>query len=141
MHTNILPKIDIAGMANGLEIRPPYLDDRIIKFQNSINVKNNNLFKTKLFLREYIKETDIKFLNKYKKHCFSFPLNIWFETQGRHFIVEMMKTNNNSFLLFEKKIDLDFILKKNNLNNNELRLAWAIFVIMKWIEKNEIKTQ
>ena len=53
----------------------------------------------------------------------------------------MMKTNNNSFLLFEKKIDLDFILKKNNLNNNELRLAWAIFVIMKWIEKNEIKTQ
>ena len=141
MHTNILPKIDIAGMANGLEIRPPYLDDRIIKFQNSINVKNNNLFKTKLFLREYIKETDIKFLNKYKKHGFSFPLNIWFETQGRHFLVEMMKNNNNKFLLFEKKIDLDFILKKNNLNNNELRLAWSIFVIIKWIEKNEIKTQ
>ena len=141
MHTNILPKIDIAGMANGLEIRPPYLDDRIIKFQNSINVKNNNLFKTKLFLREYIKETDIKFLNKYKKHGFSFPLNIWFETQGRHFLVEMMKNNNNNFLLFEKKIDLDFILQKNNLNNNELRLAWSIFVIIKWIEKNEIKTQ
>ena len=39
MHTNILPKIDIAGMANGLEIRPPYLDDRIIKFRTQLMSK------------------------------------------------------------------------------------------------------
>ena len=139
MYTNILPKIDIAGMANGLEIRPPYLDDRIIKFQNSINVKNNNLFKTKLFLREYIKETDIKFLNKYKKHGFGFPLNIWFETQGRKYLTNEFKNYNIKSLFYKIEIDLDFISKKKYLNNNELRLAWCIFVILKWINKNEIK--
>ncbi len=139
MYTNILPKIDIAGMANGLEIRPPYLDDRIIKFQNSINVKNNNLFKTKLFLREYIKETDIKFLNKYKKHGFGFPLNIWFETQGRKYLTNEFKNFNIKNLFYKIEIDLDFISKKKYLNNNELRLAWCIFVILKWINKNEIK--
>ena len=60
LYTNIIPKIDIAGMANGLEIRPPYLDDRIIEFGKNIKT-HTSLFKTKLFLREYIKNTDISF--------------------------------------------------------------------------------
>ena len=51
MYSNILQKIDIAGMSNGLEIRPPYLDDRIINFSKSLDAENNLSFKqSKLFL-------------------------------------------------------------------------------------------
>ena len=131
MYTNIIPKIDIAGMANGLEIRPPYLDDRIIEFGKNIKT-HTSLFKTKLFLREYIKNTDISFLNSKKKHGFAFPLSVWFKLQGYDYL-------NNKFLDFLKtKEDLSFLNSKLKLNNNELRLAWSIYVILNWLDKNEI---
>ena len=33
LYTNILPKVDIASMANSLEVRPPFLDERMVQLQ------------------------------------------------------------------------------------------------------------
>ena len=137
MYTNIIPKIDIAGMANGLEIRPPYLDDRIIEFGKNIKT-HTSLFKTKLFLREYIKNTDISFLNSKKKHGFAFPLSVWFKLQGYDYLNNKLKSNNKFLDFLKTKEDLSFFNSKLKLNNNELRLAWSIYVILNWLDKNEI---
>lgn len=137
MYTNIIPKIDIAGMANGLEIRPPYLDDRIIEFGKNIKT-HTSLFKTKLFLREYIKNTDISFLNSKKKHGFAFPLSVWFKLQGYDYLNNKLKSNNEFLDFLKTKEDLSFLNSKLKLNNNELRLAWSIYVILNWLDKNEI---
>tara|TARA_Y100000816_G_C26107856_1_gene589462 strand:+ start:1778 stop:3586 length:1809 start_codon:yes stop_codon:yes gene_type:complete len=137
MYTNIIPKIDIAGMANGLEIRPPYLDDRIIEFGKNIKT-HTSLFKTKLFLREYIKNTDISFLNSKKKHGFAFPLSVWFKLQGYDYLKNKLKSNNKFLDFLKTKEDLSFLNSKLKLNNNELRLAWSIYVILNWLDKNEI---
>ena len=137
MYTNIIPKIDIAGMANGLEIRPPYLDDRIIEFGKNIKT-HTSLFKTKLFLREYIKNTDISFLNSKKKHGFAFPLSVWFKLQGYDYLNYKLKSNNKFLDFLKTKEDLSFLNSKLKLNNNELRLAWSIYVILNWLDKNEI---
>ena len=137
MYTNIIPKIDIAGMANGLEIRPPYLDDRIIEFGKNIKT-HTSLFKTKLFLREYIKNTDISFLNSKKKHGFAFPLSVWFKLQGYDYLNNKLKSNNQFLDFLKTKEDLSFLNSKLKLNNNELRLAWSIYVILNWLDKNEI---
>ena len=137
LYTNIIPKIDIAGMANGLEIRPPYLDDRIIEFGKNIKT-HTSLFKTKLFLREYIKNTDISFLNSKKKHGFAFPLSVWFKLQGYDYLNYKLKSNNKFLDFLKTKEDLSFLNSKLKLNNNELRLAWSIYVILNWLDKNEI---
>lgn len=137
MYTNIIPKIDIAGMANGLEIRPPYLDDRIIEFGKNIKT-HTSLFKTKLFLREYIKNTDISFLNSKKKHGFAFPLSVWFKLQGYDYLNNKLKSNNKFLDFLKTKEDLSFLNSQLKLNNNELRLAWSIYVILNWLDKNEI---
>lgn len=137
MYTNIIPKIDIAGMANGLEIRPPYLDDRIIEFGKNIKT-HTSLFKTKLFLREYIENTDISFLNSKKKHGFAFPLSVWFKLQGYDYLNNKLKSNNKFLDFLKTKEDLSFLNSKLKLNNNELRLAWSIYVILNWLDKNEI---
>ena len=140
MYTNIIPKIDIAGMANGLEIRPPYLDDRIIEFGK--NIKNHtSLFKTKLFLREYIKNTDISFLNSKKKHGFAFPLSVWFKLQGYDYLNNKLKSSNKFLDFLKTKEDLSFFNSKLKLNNNELRLAWSIYVILNWLDKKELIKQ
>ena len=38
----------------------------------------------------------------------------------------------------QQKEDLSFLGSKQNLNNNQLRTAWSIFVILQWLNKYEI---
>ena len=128
LYTNILPKIDIAGMANGLEIRPPFLDERIVNFGNRLKT-NTSLRKTKLFLRKYLQSTELEFLTKKPKHGFSFPIKDWYEIQGKKYF-KSKEINQIQFMNYlQQKEDLSFLGSKQNLNNYQLRTAWSIFVI------------
>jgi len=139
LKTNVLPKVDIASMANGLEVRPPYLDYRIINFaknnpgSNEVNLKN-----TKLFLRKYLENTELSFLNNLKKQGFGFPLSKWMNEYGLEYINQMYVDNNLVFL--EKdKIHLNSLLSKNNLTPNDERELWGYYVVSKWCKNNKIK--
>jgi len=139
LKTNVLPKVDIASMANGLEVRPPYLDYRIINFaknnpgSNEVNLKN-----TKLFLRKYLENTELSFLNSLKKQGFGFPLSKWMNEYGLEYINQMYVDNNLVFL--EKdKMHLNSLLSKNNLTPNDERELWGYYVVSKWCMNNKIK--
>ena len=43
LYTNVLPKVDVASMANSLEVRPPYLDDRIQSYAQNNKTSNKTL--------------------------------------------------------------------------------------------------
>lgn len=138
LKTNVLPKVDIASMAHGLEVRPPYLDYRIINFAKN-NPKSNevNLKNTKLFLRKYLKNTELSFLNSLKKQGFGFPLSKWMNEYGIEYINQMYIDNNLVFL--EKdKIHLNSLLSKNNLTPNDERELWGYYVLSKWCKNNKI---
>lgn len=139
LKTNVLPKVDIASMAHGLEVRPPYLDYRIINFaknnpeSNEVNLKN-----TKLFLRKYLENTELSFLNSLKKQGFGFPLSKWMNAYGLEYINQMYVDNNLVFL--EKdKMHLNTLLSKNNLTPNDERELWGYYVVSKWCMNNKIK--
>lgn len=138
LKTNVLPKVDIASMANGLEVRPPYLDYRIINFaknnpgSNEVNLKN-----TKLFLRKYIKNTELSFLNNLNKQGFGFPLSKWMKEYGLEYINQMFVDNELVFL--EKdEMHLKSILSKSNLTPNDERELWGYYVLSKWCKNNKI---
>ena len=138
LKTNVLPKVDIASMAHGLEVRPPYLDYRIINFAKN-NPKSNevNLKNTKLFLRKYLENTELSFLNSLKKQGFGFPLSKWMNEYGIEYINQMYIDNNLVFL--EKdKIHLNSLLSKNNLTPNDERELWGYYVLSKWCKNNKI---
>ena len=138
LKTNVLPKVDIASMANGLEVRPPYLDYRIINFAKNNPASNEvNLKNTKLFLRKYIKNTELSFLNNLKKQGFGFPLSKWMNEYGLEYINQMFVDNELVFL--EKdKMHLNSLLSKNNLTPNDERELWGYYVLSKWCKNNKI---
>tara|TARA_B100001109_G_C18864295_1_gene476015 strand:- start:4622 stop:6430 length:1809 start_codon:yes stop_codon:yes gene_type:complete len=138
MYSNILQKIDIAGMSNGLEIRPPYLDDRIINFSKSLDAENNLSFKqSKLFLRDYMYKNNIPNFDK-PKHGFAFPIRKWYDQSGRSIILN--KLNND--IIFEKYYqNTHKSINFQNPNNIELRLIWSLYVLSFWFEKNEIELE
>jgi asparagine synthase (glutamine-hydrolysing) len=138
LKTNVLPKVDIASMAHGLEVRPPYLDYRIINFAKN-NPESNavNLKDTKLFLRKYLENTELSFLNSLKKQGFGFPLSKWMNEYGLEYINQMYVDNNLVFL--EKdKMHLNSLLSKNNLTPNDERELWGYYVLSEWCKNNKI---
>tara|TARA_Y100000816_G_scaffold290687_1_gene279999 strand:- start:5709 stop:7532 length:1824 start_codon:yes stop_codon:yes gene_type:complete len=138
LYTNVLPKVDIASMANSLEVRPPYLDDRIISF--ALSNKNSNqisFLNTKLFLRRYIDNTNLKFLNKSKKQGFGFPLLLWFRDYGVDKIKQLY-TDGNLIYTSNQEPHIKDIIFKNELNPNDLRELWSYYVLSMWCFDNKV---
>jgi len=138
LYTNVLPKVDTASMASSLEVRPPYLDDRIRSYaESNPNSNKVNFLNTKLFLREYISSTEIKFLNKSKKQGFGFPIDYWLKNYG---IDNIRQTffENNFICLEENKKYLKKLVFKESFSPNDIREIWSYFVLNSWCSKNNI---
>ena len=64
LYSNILKKSDTASMLNGLEIRPVFLDNRIVNYAMNINLnKNVTLFSGKINLRKILNSPYQNFKN------------------------------------------------------------------------------
>lgn len=139
LYTNILPKVDIASMANSLEVRPPFLDERMVQFAISNKDTNNVSFKnSKLYLRNQLEKTKLNYLNNYEKHGFGFPLVSWFKSYGLE-EVKQMYTDNNLVYLERDQNYVKSLIHSKNLNFNNYRELWSYYVISKWLNKNNIK--
>jgi asparagine synthase (glutamine-hydrolysing) len=138
LYSNVLPKIDVASMANGLEIRPPFLDDRLVQYSVENSTNKVGFLKTKLFLRNYIKGTDIEFLNKTKKHGFGFPLVDWLNNTG---LTQIKNYYNEGHLLVDEHNNkhVGDLLNSNKVTPNISRELWGYYILTKWAEVNSLR--
>jgi asparagine synthase (glutamine-hydrolysing) len=87
----LLVKIDVASMANSLEVRCPFLDHRFVEFSSSIptNLKRNNVG-GKLILRNLAKRFVPMEIVQKRKTGFGIPLEKWFRTDLYRFLREIL---------------------------------------------------
>jgi len=139
LYTNVLPKVDLASMANSLEVRPPYLDDRIQSYaQNNKTSNNVSFFNTKMFLRKYINSTNLSFINKSKKQGFGFPISFWLNNFGIEIIRQMFQDNNLIYIESDETY-LKNLIFKDSFTPNDERELWSYFVLSNWCIKNNIR--
>ena len=132
LYTNILKKGDISSMLNGLEIRPIFLDDRIMKYALSNKViKNINILSTKTELRKLLYSFS-KEISKMKKHGFAHDFGNWTETEGMPFLTK----NFNG----EKILDsnLQQLKNKSMSKYKKERSVWKLYSIYKWLYENKV---
>ena len=132
LYTNILKKGDISSMLNGLEIRPIFLDDRIIKYALSNKAsKNVGLFSTKTELRKLLGQFN-KDVSKMKKHGFAHDFGSWTDTVGIPYLKKEFAG--------EKTFDLNFkTIENNNISKyKKERTVWKIYSIFRWLKENGV---
>ena len=72
-----------------------------------------------------------------KKNGFNFPINLWLQ-KNKHYIAEYIQDEKNEILdnIFNKKKLLE-ILSKKNIRPNHSQSIFSIYILLKWIKKNE----
>ena len=130
---------DVMGMANGLEIRVPFLDRRIINFVAQIPSKfKTNKNKSKPLLIDIAKGQIGKDIWNIKKKGFSFPWDDWLRGD-LSYIVDETFSDKNFWLQMDfnydelKKIYSSFINKKKDITWVRV---WIFVIFRKWCLKN-----
>lgn len=140
---DMLVKTDMMSMANSLEVRPPFLDHRIVELSLRIpeqfKIKNGSK-------KNILKETFSAYLPEELMHRpkkgFEVPLHSWFNTD--------LKSRIDSEWLSEKKysgkdiFNYDYLKKiKNDVFSenpgDSSATVWAMIVLQEWMKNNKME--
>ncbi|WP_439880216.1 asparagine synthase (glutamine-hydrolyzing) [Pontibacter sp. MBLB2868] len=135
---DMLPKIDLMGMANGLEIRSPFLDHRVVKFAFSLpDVSKIEGVKRKRILLDTFNSVLPPELTKRGKQGFEVPLNSLLRVQAKDLVNDLLA---DDFILRQGVFEMQQVRKlRNDLLNGSSATAylqiWSILVFQYWWKK------
>lgn len=132
---DLLPKVDIASMAFGLEVRAPFLDHKLL--EHSATMPDH--YKLRGFTRKWIlKELASSYLPNNivhgKKRGFRLPLNNWFREHLREFVQDSLLTTNAPIHRFCQKAGLEQFLKQYYQTNIDYSdHVWSLLWLNEWL--------
>jgi asparagine synthase (glutamine-hydrolysing) len=140
---NILTKVDHTSMAHAVEVRPPFLDHRIVEFANSLpadyKIRGS---RQKAILRNLMRgKLSPAILNR-KKIGFDIPTHDWFRGPLRPLIEEAVAfaaaEHGEFFRISKVEADLQAHLdKRANLGYH----LWGLMTLFFWMKKWGIQTR
>jgi asparagine synthase (glutamine-hydrolysing) len=133
----LLKDSDQYSMANGLELRCPFMDKSLVEFVLGISDNNFSISRPKELLRLMYKDQLPDFVFNNKKKGFTFPWEIWLRNELSGFC----ETNLNSF---SQRINDDGRLLKHwkiykaGSSNEVWSKFWGLISIEQWMLRNDI---
>ncbi|MCB0489189.1 MAG: asparagine synthase (glutamine-hydrolyzing) [Cyclobacteriaceae bacterium] len=136
---DMLTKVDLMSMANGLEVRVPFLDYELVNFVTNLpeEFKINRQLRKRIAQDAFKETLPAKLYNRPKKG-FEVPLLKWFRTE--------MKSLINDDLLSQRRIEEQGIFNYQSVNALKKQLfsgnpgdvharIWALIVFQWWHKK------
>ncbi len=137
MLNTVLHKTDRASMSESLEVRVPFLDNRLIDFSSKLNfsMKYGNGTK-KLILRKLLGKTFPQEIVNRPKQGFSIPLRDWLRNDLKFLLDEYLsvkKVKNDEYL----NASLVESLLREHLSGkaNHSHLLWSLIQYQMWKER------
>ncbi|MBL8230471.1 MAG: asparagine synthase (glutamine-hydrolyzing) [Bryobacterales bacterium] len=134
---DILYKCDRMSMAHSLEVRPPFLDHRIVEFAASLPEKMKvNGSKLKVILRELMRDKLPPSILHRKKEGFDIPTHQWFRGPLRNMLLDVVNreavrgTGCMEWTELQRLFQLHFE-RKANLGYH----LWGLLILFLWIRK------
>jgi asparagine synthase (glutamine-hydrolysing) len=140
---NILTKVDHTSMAHAVEVRPPFLDHRIVEFARSLpeNMKISGA-RQKVILRNLMREKLPPAILARKKIGFDIPTHDWFRGPLRPLIEEAVAfaaaEHSDFFQISKIKEDLQAHFERRaNLGYH----LWGLMTLFFWMRRWGIETR
>jgi len=133
---DMLVKVDKMSMANGLEVRVPFLDHRVVQFANGLNesYKIDSKMKKRIVqdaFRDFLPE---ELYNRPKKG-FEVPMLDWLKTdlkkEIRQLLLDQEFIQDQGIFNYSEVVKIHDKLISNNPGDSHARI-WALLVFQKW---------
>jgi asparagine synthase (glutamine-hydrolysing) len=138
----ILYKVDRMSMAHAVEVRPPFLDDRIVAFATRLPERFKIAgFETKFALRRLMRDVLPPDVLRRPKIGFDIPIHQWFRGVLRNLLMETLNertvTESGLFSWPEVRRYIDEHLdRKANWGYH----LWGLMTLMLWMKRWQIET-
>jgi asparagine synthase (glutamine-hydrolysing) len=130
---SVLMKVDKMSMAHGLEVRPPFLDHRVVEFCYSLPTPMKMRgFTTKWLLKESVKGLLPPGISHRKKQGFSLPMKNWMRGEWMEFTRDEIFSSNilrdSCNMLFLERLWDEHQAKLHNHSH----ILWTMLNISLW---------
>lgn len=136
LQSDMLRKVDLMSMANGLEVRTPFLDHELVNFafQLDANFKINSEMKKRIVQDAARPLLPIELYNRPKKG-FEVPLQMWMRNELSDLIENDLLSD--TFIKAQNLFNVEYVRKlKHKLNSNNpddsQANIWALLVFNSW---------
>jgi len=140
---NILTKVDHTSMAHAIEVRPPFLDHRVVEFANSLPASMKiQGSRQKVILRNRMRgKLPPEILNR-KKIGFDIPTHDWFRGPLRPLLEEAVAfaSAEHSGFFQISKIEADVQAHLDRRANLGYHL-WGLMTLFFWMKRWKIQTR
>ena len=139
---DILVKSDRMSMAHAVEVRPPFLDHRIVEFAatlpRGLKIRGS---RQKLVLRELRKAKLPATILEGKKTGFDIPAHEWLRGTLRSWLVETLREGTRTHGdLFHAGAVEELLQRHLNREANVGYHLWGLLILFLWMKKWEIQT-
>jgi len=137
---DLLAKVDRMSMAHSIEVRPPYLDHRIVEFAATLpaNLKIRGA-KQKIVLRELMRGKLPESTLRRKKMGFDFPAHHWMRGPLRNLMMDTLSADNWHKELFDpiglRHFAESHLSRRNNLGYE----LWGLMLLLLWMKRWSIQ--
>ncbi len=137
---DLLVKMDIATMAQGLEARSPFLDSKLI--EHSLSIASTSKIKglqTKPILREIASRHLPPSILNLPKRGFEIPLKDWLNGPLKEHCQDMLLNSSGIVAEIFNKNQIEALLNNKNTQDSKhsrwAQLVWTLFVLSCWDQK------
>jgi asparagine synthase (glutamine-hydrolysing) len=139
---DILTKVDRISMAHSIEVRPPFLDHRIVEFAASLPAKLKiNGSRQKVILKNLMRDKLPPSVLSRKKVGFDIPAHQWFRESLRPLLLETLAgaaAEHSGFFRFDKIMALEQAHRERRANIGYH--LWGLLTLLLWMKKWRIQT-
>jgi asparagine synthase (glutamine-hydrolysing) len=137
---DILNKVDRMSMAHSIEVRPPFLDHRIVEFAASLpgHLKVQGKAQ-KIVLRELMKRKLPSSTVQRKKEGFDFPAHEWLRGPLRDLLLDTVSSNSGIGLFRQDVLEScvrQHLTRQANLGYH----LWGLMLLLLWMKRWRIQT-
>ena len=139
---DILAKVDCVSMAHSVEVRPPFLDHRIVEFAASLpeNLKVRGSYQ-KVLLKELMKDKLPASILRRKKVGFDFPAHDWLRGPLQPLLLDTMAWGGSHHPDLFRPASIDRLVESHlSRHVNVGYHLWGLMMLFLWMRRWRIQT-